>query len=60
MKKIGLILLILIIMTPVFAQDEFVFDKNVDKISVPIKVINNLVLRGCSFIKNCSAASFTF
>jgi hypothetical protein len=43
MKKIGLILLILIIMTPVFAQDEFVFDKNVDKISVPIKVINNLV-----------------
>jgi hypothetical protein len=45
MKKIGLILLILIIIiiTPVFAQDEFVFDKNVDKISIPIKVINNLV-----------------
>jgi hypothetical protein len=43
MKKIGLILLILIIMTPVFAQDEFVFDKGVDKISMPIKIINNLV-----------------
>ncbi|PWA08466.1 PDZ domain-containing protein [Flavobacterium laiguense] len=43
MKKIGLILLILIIMTPVFAQDDFVFDKGIDKISIPIKIINNLV-----------------
>jgi hypothetical protein len=43
MKKNCWILLFLIIMTPVFAQDGFVFDQNVDKISVPIKVINNLV-----------------
>ncbi|TRX32411.1 signal protein PDZ [Flavobacterium sp. ZT3R18] len=43
MKKIGHIVLFLIIITPVFAQDEFVFDKNVDKVSVSIKVINNLV-----------------
>lgn len=43
MKKIGLILLILIKMTPVFAQDDFVFDKGIDKISMPIKIINNLV-----------------
>jgi hypothetical protein len=43
MKKIGFILLILIKMTPVFAQEDFVFDKGVDEISVPIKVINNLV-----------------
>jgi hypothetical protein len=43
MKKIGQILLILIIMTPVFAQDEFVFDKGIDKISMPIKIINNLI-----------------
>jgi hypothetical protein len=43
MKKIGLILLILIIMPPVFAQEAFVFDKGIDKISVPTKIINNLV-----------------
>jgi hypothetical protein len=43
MKKIGLILLFLIKMNFVFAQDDFVFDKGVDKISVPIKVINNLI-----------------
>jgi hypothetical protein len=43
MKKIALILLIFIIMTPVFAQDGFVFDKGIDKTSIPIKIINNLV-----------------
>ncbi|WP_281323536.1 PDZ domain-containing protein [Flavobacterium aestivum] len=30
-------------MNSVFAQDDFVFDKGVDKINVPIKVINNLI-----------------
>lgn len=43
MKKICLILLILISITPVVAQDVFVFDKGVDKISMPIQIINNLV-----------------
>lgn len=43
MKKISLILLFLIKMNSAFAQDDFVFDKGVDKISVPIKVINNLI-----------------
>jgi hypothetical protein len=43
MKKIGLILLFLIKMNSVFAQGDFIFDKGIDKISVPIKVINNLI-----------------
>jgi hypothetical protein len=43
MIRIGLILLFLIKMNFVIAQDDFVFDKGVDKISVPITVINNLI-----------------
>jgi hypothetical protein len=43
MKKIGLILLILVKMTTVYSQEDFVFNKGVDEISIPIKVINNLI-----------------
>jgi hypothetical protein len=41
-KKCPFFLLLLIIM-PVFGQDGFVFDKGVEKVSVPFVLINNLV-----------------
>lgn len=43
MKKICLFFLLLISITPVFAQDGFVFDKGIDKVTVPMVLINNLV-----------------
>src|SRR6187401_1243013 len=41
-KKCPFFLLLRIIM-PVFGQDGFVFDKGVEKVSVPFVLINNLV-----------------
>jgi hypothetical protein len=43
MKKIAHLALFLILITPVFAQDNFVFDTAVDRINIPVQIINNLV-----------------
>jgi hypothetical protein len=43
MKKICVFFLLLITIVPVFAQDGFVFDKGVEKVTVPLILINNLV-----------------
>ena len=43
MKKKCLFFLLLITIMPVFAQDGFVFDKGVEKSTVPVQLINNLV-----------------
>ncbi|MGQ7946820.1 PDZ domain-containing protein [Flavobacterium sp. WC2509] len=43
MKKKCVFFLLLLTIIPVFGQDSFVFDKGVEKVSIPIKLINNLV-----------------
>jgi hypothetical protein len=43
MKKIGVFFLLFITLMPAFAQDGFVFDKGVEKVAVPLILINNLV-----------------
>ncbi|WP_264565157.1 PDZ domain-containing protein [Flavobacterium sp. N3904] len=43
MKRICTIFLFLIHILPVLSQEGFVFDKGVEKVTVPIKLINNLV-----------------
>ena len=43
MKKKCVFFLLLMTIMPVFAQDGFVFDKGVDKVTVPLILINNLV-----------------
>ncbi|WP_348824157.1 PDZ domain-containing protein [Flavobacterium aestuarii] len=43
MKKKCIFFLLLLTIMPVFAQDDFVFDKGVEKVTVPIVLINNLV-----------------
>ncbi|PKB15676.1 PDZ domain-containing protein [Flavobacterium sp. 5] len=42
MRKKCVFFLLLLTITPVFAQEGFVFDKGVDKITIPIALINNL------------------
>lgn len=44
MEKKCIFFLLLISIMPVFAQDSFVFDKGIEKVTVPIVLINNLVL----------------
>lgn len=43
MKKKCVFFLLLISIMPVFAQDSFVFDKGIEKVTVPVVLINNLV-----------------
>lgn len=43
MKKKCVFFLLLITIIPVFAQDGFVFNKDVEKVTVPVTLINNLV-----------------
>ncbi|MBW4361640.1 PDZ domain-containing protein [Flavobacterium taihuense] len=43
MKKNCVFFLLLISIMPVFAQDGFVFDKEIEKVTVPLILINNLV-----------------
>jgi hypothetical protein len=43
MKKKCIFFLLLITILPVFGQDGFVFDKGIEKVSVPLVLINNLV-----------------
>nr|WP_315202790.1 PDZ domain-containing protein [uncultured Flavobacterium sp.] len=43
MKKKGVFFLLLMTIMPVFAQEGFVFDKGIEKVTVPIVLINNLV-----------------
>src|SRR6476660_4419979 len=43
MKKKGVFFLLLMTIMPVFAQDGFVFDKGIEKVTVPLVLINNLV-----------------
>ncbi|WP_116795819.1 PDZ domain-containing protein [Flavobacterium sp. 103] len=43
MKKKCIFFLLLIAIMPVFAQDGFVFDKGIEKVTVPLVLINNLV-----------------
>ena len=43
MKKKCVFFLLLIAIMPVFAQDGFVFDKGIEKVTVPVVLINNLV-----------------
>ncbi len=43
MRKKCVFFLLLFAINPVFSQDGFVFDKGVEKSTVPIKLINNLV-----------------
>lgn len=43
MKKVFSFFFFLAFILPVFAQEGFLFDKNVDKIVIPFKFINNLV-----------------
>lgn len=43
MKKNLLLIIISLFVCPVFAQEGFQFEKNVNKISIPFKLINNLV-----------------
>jgi len=43
MKKNCVFFLLLLMIMPVFGQDGFVFDKGVEKVTVPLVLINNLV-----------------
>jgi hypothetical protein len=43
MKKICIFFLLLITINPVFAQESFVFEKGIEKVTIPIVLINNLV-----------------
>jgi hypothetical protein len=43
MKKKGIFFLLLLTIMPVFSQDGFVFDKGIEKVTVPMVLINNLV-----------------
>ncbi|WP_281635945.1 PDZ domain-containing protein [Flavobacterium marginilacus] len=43
MKKKSVFFLLLLTIMPVFAQEGFVFDKGIEKVTVPIVLINNLV-----------------
>lgn len=43
MKKLLITILIFLFFFPVFAQEGFQFEKDVNKISIPFKLINNLV-----------------
>ncbi|WP_281226417.1 PDZ domain-containing protein [Flavobacterium aquiphilum] len=43
MKKKCVFFLLLLMIMPVFGQDGFVFDKGVEKVTVPLVLINNLV-----------------
>lgn len=43
MKKKSVFFLLLITIMPVFAQEGFVFNKGVEKVTIPIVLINNLV-----------------
>ena len=43
MKKKCIFFLLLLTIMPVFAQGTFVFDKGIEKVTVPIVLINNLV-----------------
>ncbi|HKO77809.1 MAG TPA: PDZ domain-containing protein [Flavobacterium sp.] len=43
MEKKCIFFLLLISIMPVFAQDDFVFDKGIEKVTVPMVLINNLI-----------------
>lgn len=43
MKKKCIFFLLLITIVPVFAQEGFVFDKGIEKVTIPVVLINNLV-----------------
>jgi hypothetical protein len=43
MKQIIILCFFIISSFPVFAQDEFQFEKGVDKVIIPFKIINNLI-----------------
>ena len=43
MKQFIILCLFIISSLPVFAQDEFQFEKGVDKVIIPFKIINNLI-----------------
>src|SRR6187402_821695 len=43
MEKKGVFFLLLMTIMPVFGQDGFIFDKGVEKVTVPLVLINNLV-----------------
>lgn len=43
MKQIIILCFFIISSLPVFAQDEFQFEKGVDKVIIPFKIINNLI-----------------
>ena len=43
MKKICVFFLLFTTIIPVFGQEGFVFDKGVEKVTVPISIINNLI-----------------
>lgn len=43
MKKKCIFFLLLITIAPLFAQEGFVFDKGIEKVSIPVVLINNLV-----------------